>query len=94
MAKVTVTIIKKDKVFYNRTSLLENKPVLLKYLYYLLYTIHPLSDSYKLLGVKYSDNSTKDYILYKGGTHNLSNNLAVNLNSDSHLKFIFSYNEE
>lgn len=94
MAKATVIVIKRGKILYNKTNLLENKPVLLKCLYYLLYAIHSLSDSYKLLEVKYSDNSIKDYILYKGDTHNLSNNLTIDLKTDSHLKFIFSYNEE
>jgi hypothetical protein len=94
MAKVTVTINKRGKVIYNKTSSLENKPVLLAYLYYLLYAIHPLSESYKLSEIKYDDNSLKDYVLFKGGVHDLSNNLTVDLNSDSHLKFIFIYNEE
>ena len=94
MAKITTVVINKNKVLYNKTHSIENKPILLKYLYYYLYATLILSNSYRTLEVTYNDDNIENYTLYKGDAYNLSNNLTVDLNSSSHLKFIFIYNEE
>lgn len=94
MAKLTVEVINKGRVLHNERYSIENKPLLLKYLYYYLYATLSLSNSYKTLEIKYSDMETKTCTLYKDDAYNLSNNLTIDLKPDSHLKFILSYNEE